>query len=109
MRWRCAAPYPEAEVALLHAVTRPGVLNRLLEEIARLHERVERVAARLYDGIKVRMWMAAEQELAALGYLIAPEPSLGSTVRRMLGRSTRLQPNGVTHGTTARQPIGRRG
>ena len=46
------------------------------------------------------MWMAAEQELAALGYLIAPEPSLGSTVRRMLGRSTPSQPNGVTHGTT---------
>jgi hypothetical protein len=40
------------------------------------------------------------QELAALGYLAAPEPSLGSTVRRMPGRSTRLQPNGITHGTT---------
>jgi hypothetical protein len=46
------------------------------------------------------MWMAAEQKLAALGYLIAPEPSLGSTVRRMLGPSTRLQPNGVTQGST---------
>ena len=84
------------------------MLNRLLEEIARPHERVERVAARLYDGITVRLWMAAEQELAALGYLAAPEPSLGSTVRRMLGRSTRLQPNGITHGTTRSAAIGRR-
>jgi hypothetical protein len=42
------------------------VLNRLLEEIARHVEHVERVAARLYDGIRVRLWwMTAEQELAA--------------------------------------------
>ena len=71
----------------------PGVLNRLLEDITPSRERVERVARRLYDRMNLRLWMAAEQELAALGYLTAPEPSLGSTVRRMLGHSTRLQPN----------------
>jgi hypothetical protein len=85
--------YQEAEVALLHAVTQPGVLNRLLEEIAPSRQRVARVAGRLYDRMNIRLWMAAEQELAALGYLTEPEPSLGSTVRRMLGHSPHLKPN----------------
>jgi hypothetical protein len=85
--------YPEAEVALLlHAVTQRGVLNRLLDEIVPSRQRVERVATRLY-GRMGRLWMAVEQELAALGYLTAPEPSLGLTVRRRLGYSARLQPN----------------
>jgi hypothetical protein len=84
--------YPEAEVALLHAVTQPGVLNPLLNEIAPSRQRVECVAARLY-GRMGRLWMAAELELAALGYLTAPEPSLGLAVRRRMGYSTRLQPN----------------
>ena len=85
--------YPEAEVVLLHAATQPGVLNRLLNEIAPSRQRVERVAARLYDRMGIRLWMAAEHELAALGYLTAPEPTLRLTVRRILGYSTRLQPN----------------
>jgi hypothetical protein len=88
--------YPEAEVALLHAVIQPSVLNRLLEEIAPLRERVERVAGRLY-GNGIRLWVAAEQELASLGYLTAPEPRAKrtlTTARHMLsGRSVPLQAN----------------
>jgi hypothetical protein len=87
--------YPQAEVALLHAVMQPGVLNRLLEEITPSRQRVERVAARLY-GNGIRLWMAAEQELAFLGYLTAPARDMRTltTVRRMLGgRSVPLQPN----------------